>query len=93
LEGGSSSERGKSGWSYAGLASAGSWAPSRDNGIFRVVPSLEQWEQKPGRKQREGMEENRQDRREERRQAETLIDLASKGRRKRLRLEQEGRKQ
>lgn len=34
--------------------------------------------------QREGMEENRQDRRGERRQAETLIDLASMGRRERL---------
>lgn len=76
------------GWGYTGLASAVSWALSRDNGIFRVVPSLEQWEQKPGRKRREGMEENRR--------AEMLIDLASLGvgeAPSRLMLEQEGRRQ
>lgn len=66
------------------MASAASWALSRDDGIFRAVPGLEQWEQKPERKQRGGIEENRQDRRGERRRAETPIDLASTGRRERL---------
>lgn len=28
----------------------------RDNGIFRFIPVLEQWEQKPGRKQRKDLE-------------------------------------
>lgn len=37
------------------------WSP-RDNGLFRVVSGLEQWEQKPGRKQRKGLRESWQDR-------------------------------
>lgn len=59
-------KRGKSGWRGAGLASAGSQALSillepRDNGIFRFVPVLEQWEQKPGRKQRKDLERSSRD--------------------------------
>lgn len=59
-------KRGKSGWEGAGLASAGSQAFSillepRDKGIFRFVPVLEQWEQKPGRKQRKGLERSSRD--------------------------------
>lgn len=59
-------KRGKSGCGGAGLASAGSQALSiflepRDNGIFMFIPVLEQWEQKPGRKQRKDLERSSRD--------------------------------